>query len=796
MADNTTTATTYTSNIPDYAKNYVTTMLDAAQKQMFTTDQNGQVTGFQPFIPYGATYDPQTGKVTNSVQDQANAAVAGFQPMQTSAFRDLANYTLPGQTEGASQTLNTITGQNLQNKNFTDQGIAQSYMNPYLQQALNPQLALLQQQQAAQGNDMAAQAARAGAFGNSRYGVQSAMQNQANQLGLQNLTGNAYNQAFNQAQSQFNADQARRLQGLSQAAASAQAMGQLGQQQYQQEMGLTNAQMAAGAQQQALEQQKINQAMQNYASQQQNPMLQLGMLSNMLRGLPMQGVTTQTYAAQPNQYQSIAGILGGINSMNQATKAPGTKKGGLIKKMAVGGIAGGVTGGISSGLNPYQLNDMLKQLSDQQLTQKSQDQLAGPETQQAAMQEQARRADIRNSAMAMATQNQGDSNQNPNITQAAKGGIMGYAKGGKTPDPLTTMPDYQAEMQKATQPAIDTLNQPIPEEAALKQSAQQVQAVANQTPEAAAQEQEAYKKAFGITTNPYEEGRKMNQDRTKKLEDRKIYDQHMAEARAWFDFGQTSGPVLKAANMALGHMVEKMELNKKEQDEILKGIQEANHELDKAEYLEKKGDAADAKRTKEGAIGKMVDINKTLYDNKAKIVMDKAKILSEGGEKAVTATQQERHAQLNYRAQMAQVSATLGRDASKQEFEKYLALKEKDPQKAEDYIESLRTFKSAQAGSKTENALAGLRDKAIDNVDKRAQNDFMLQKKYRDDPDARERDIKREMEAIQPGLSGKGKEVAPATETPPAGAPADVRKAPDGHWYSKDPQTGKYLKWS
>lgn len=40
----------------------------------------------------------------------------------------------------------------------------------------------------------------------------------------------------------------------------------------------------------------------------------------------------------------------------------------------------------------------------------------------------------------------------------------------------------------------------------------------------------------------------------------------------------------------------------------------------------------------------------------------------------------------------------------------------------------------------------------------------------------------------------------PATSTTPrpkpANAPADAKLAPDGHWYSQDPQTKKYIKWS
>ena len=31
--------------------------------------------------------------------------------------------------------------------------------------------------------------------------------------------------------------------------------------------------------------------------------------------------------------------------------------------------------------------------------------------------------------------------------------------------------------------------------------------------------------------------------------------------------------------------------------------------------------------------------------------------------------------------------------------------------------------------------------------------------------------------------------------TRPAGAPAEAKQAADGKWYSKDPQTGKYIRW-
>ena len=42
----------------------------------------------------------------------------------------------------------------------------------------------------------------------------------------------------------------------------------------------------------------------------------------------------------------------------------------------------------------------------------------------------------------------------------------------------------------------------------------------------------------------------------------------------------------------------------------------------------------------------------------------------------------------------------------------------------------------------------------------------------------------------------KPEAAAPKTSQKPAGAPADAKLAPDGHWYSPDPKRpGKYLKW-
>jgi hypothetical protein len=109
-------------------------------------------------------------------------------------------------------------------------------------------------------------------------------------------------------------------------------------------MDINKLQSAYGAQQQALEQQKINQSIQDYANAQQYPLMQLGVMSNMLRGLPMQAATTNQYVAAPNQLTQGIGMAGAgaslYNAFNpSAGRAPGMAEGGIasVPQYDVGG---------------------------------------------------------------------------------------------------------------------------------------------------------------------------------------------------------------------------------------------------------------------------------------------------------------------------------------------------------------------------------------------------------------------------------------------------------------------------
>jgi hypothetical protein len=130
------------------------------------------------------------------------------------------------------------------------------------------------------------------------------------------------------------------LGGLGAATQAAGTLGQLGGQQLGAEKDIINLQSTMGAQQQALEQNKINQAIQDYAIAQQYPFMQLGMMNAMLRGLPLQTQTTQLYQAQPSSLQQGIGLAGAAGTLL------GRKAGGAIKEYRQGGIVGYAPGGV------------------------------------------------------------------------------------------------------------------------------------------------------------------------------------------------------------------------------------------------------------------------------------------------------------------------------------------------------------------------------------------------------------------------------------------------------------------
>ena len=239
----------------------------------------------------------------------------------------------------------TVGGQNLAanlgvQQLGTQTGAQTSLANLSSQQQANVQNQAAQLQ--AQG--MNSQQAMQAALANQQAGLTVGGQNLSAALGTQQLGSGqnmqaqlANQQAMAQAQQlqaqqqQFGANYG--LQGIQAGMQGANQLAGLGGQKLQAQQGIYGLQNQYGAQQQALEQSKLNQAQQDYANQQQYPMMQLGSLSNMLRGLPMQSSSTNMYQAQPNMLTQGIGAAGTMASLYNAYNNPNAPK-----PMAAGGI--------------------------------------------------------------------------------------------------------------------------------------------------------------------------------------------------------------------------------------------------------------------------------------------------------------------------------------------------------------------------------------------------------------------------------------------------------------------------
>lgn len=408
-----TQTTAYNTNIPEYARPYVETMLGATQKQLFEMDDSG-ITGFKPYNPYSSN---------------VNDYVAGFSPLQQQAQQATYNMQTPGQYDVASGLAGVsglgafglgtqAAGAGSQfAMNATNPGITQSYMSPYMQNVVDFQKqSALRDFQVAQPMRQAEAVAK-GAFGGSRQAIVDAEAQRNLNTQLQGIQATGTQKAFEDAQrqQQFGAQLGLQglqtgLQGYGQAGQAASTLGQLGTAQFGAQKDIANLQSSMGAQQQALEQRKIDQAIQDYAIQQQYPMMQLGFMSNMLRGLPMQAQTTQLYQAQPSTLQQGVGLLGAGASLLGAGKA----EGGAIK-MAEGGIADYKYGGA---IPEPKLESMADNLSVPQLQERIKDPALTPGERQVFQEALAAK-------QRMAARSEG--------IAAAGGGLfntMGYAGGG------------------------------------------------------------------------------------------------------------------------------------------------------------------------------------------------------------------------------------------------------------------------------------------------------------------------------------------------------------------------------
>lgn len=212
---------------------------------------------------------------------------AGASNLQNQAFQGIAGLAMPS-------TMGAYTPQS-----FATPGTAQQYMNPYLQQSLDPQLAEIRRQSDINRLGYTGKLTQAGAYGGGRQAIMDSENNRNLATQLAATTGQGYNAAYDRAATQFNTEQ-----GLG-----------LNAQNLTNQYGLSALGKTAelGGVQRGIESEGIAADMAQFNQERDFPYKQVQYQQSLLQGMPL---ATQSYSyQQPTTLSNIAGTSGGIGAM-------------------------------------------------------------------------------------------------------------------------------------------------------------------------------------------------------------------------------------------------------------------------------------------------------------------------------------------------------------------------------------------------------------------------------------------------------------------------------------------------
>jgi len=270
------------SSLSSWAGPYVTEMLG-----------RGQALAGLPYQAYmGPLTAGESGLQTTAFQGLANltmptAAQTTYDPMSFTG----AGYAAPTAAQAAAGETGTYTP--------ASGNVLQQYMTPYLQGALDPQYAAAQRQADISAQNLQSQFGKAGAYGGSRQGVAEAELQRGLLDRMAGITGTGYQQAFEQAQRQFNEEQRRQMD----AAGQAQRYG----------LDVLREQQAGGATQRGIESQGIAADIAQFEQERDYPYKQVQYMQSLLQGQPLE---TQSYSYyEPSGLQSLQGGASDIMSI-------------------------------------------------------------------------------------------------------------------------------------------------------------------------------------------------------------------------------------------------------------------------------------------------------------------------------------------------------------------------------------------------------------------------------------------------------------------------------------------------
>jgi len=223
-------------------------------------------------------------------QSYTGPLTAGESAAQAAAFQGIGSLDVPTTEMGAF----TPTS-------FTDTGIAQQYMNPFVQTALDPQIAEARRQAAIQRAAQAGRLTQAGAYGGSRQQIMESELDRNLLRNISDITGQGYETAYERAQQQYNTEQdrARNVQDMTN------------------KYGLAalSKQAELGGMQRGIESEGVTEDYKQFREERDFPYKQVQYMQSLLEGLPL---ATQSYTyAEPSRVSQIAALGGGANALYQ-----------------------------------------------------------------------------------------------------------------------------------------------------------------------------------------------------------------------------------------------------------------------------------------------------------------------------------------------------------------------------------------------------------------------------------------------------------------------------------------------
>jgi len=332
----TSTGTTYTSNLPEYAKPFFEEAMKQSARNVFTTDDAGNVIGVKPYNPY-------TGQRVTPQSAEQIAVRGNIMGMQAPGEFDAAQTNLAGSGNLAGMAggagLAKALGYNpatIYGGTFTP-GMADYYGDPYQQRVTDIALREGRRQGDIAQSQAAMGAIKRGTFGGGRQALMSTELERNLQQNLADIQAKGSAAGYQNAQQQFNADATRQLQAQQATqqgqTAAAQLAGQTGIAGLSSSIDAAKAQAATAAAEQtanlerlktqatsAAEAQAIDQKIadlkyQTFMEAQNWEKAQLEFYNAMLRGNAGLAQTQVQYGAPNSPYQGVGMGLQGLSLM-------------------------------------------------------------------------------------------------------------------------------------------------------------------------------------------------------------------------------------------------------------------------------------------------------------------------------------------------------------------------------------------------------------------------------------------------------------------------------------------------